>query len=152
MLVRFPFVFAYFLGLMLRGAEADEAYVRQIAITELLVSELFLSLPGACNGASMSKKPDVGIVADGFGVLIMLPDRLAGRITDKSVCSVTCKTGQDHSLAYVKLCHGQELDWSSSNFEGPLFANCWCTGDVIGLRGKGVPKSEPEVDRQFIHH
>lgn len=76
---------------------------------EFLVFALGSFVPTACDGVLMSKTTDMRIVADGSGVLVPVPDRLARWTYDLSIFSIVCETESHHVLAYVAFCLGQEI-------------------------------------------
>lgn len=87
-MVPFSSVFAYYSGVMLGGSDSDRANVWWVAITEFFVFALIPFIAGACYGVLMSRMADRRIVADGYGVLVPVPDSLAHWFDDLGSFSV----------------------------------------------------------------
>lgn len=86
----------------------------------------------------MSKTGDLGIFADGLGVLVSMADCLARWIYDLGFFTTICKTGFDPKLSFVAFCRGQEVDWTCIDLGDPYFLYDWRAGEVMGLAEKRV--------------
>lgn len=128
-----PSVSTYYSGLLLLGTKAEKADLWRITITELQVFVLIWFIAAAREGIFRLKKAGLGIVAEGLGLLIPMPDRLARYITDFGFFGIIYKMGFDPVLRYVAFCLGREVDLSCVDVKNLFFLCHWRTKEVLGL-------------------
>lgn len=92
------------------------------------------------------------IVADGLGMFIAMPDRLARWLDDLGSFSIDCQTNFDPVLAFVPFCRAQEVDGSCVDLEDLVFLHRRRTGEVIGFAGKRVHERQQEFDGRLLYH
>lgn len=137
---------------MLFGSEADKAYVFLIMITELLVFALVSFLAAARDSVFMSKAAESRVVADGPGVLVPIPDRLAHHINDLRSFPIVCKMWHGTARSYVALYLVQEVALSCVDLQELFFLHCGRTGEVIALADNCVHKHERETDGRLVYN
>lgn len=95
LLVPSPFVFVYFVycsNLALHSSEADKVHMWWITITKCFVFVAVSFVAAVRSGVAMSKNTDLRIVVNGLGLLVPIPDRLAGSIYDFGFFVIISKT------------------------------------------------------------
>lgn len=88
----------------------------------------------------MLKTADLCIVAEGWGGLVPMPNRLARWITDLGFFPFIHKTGLDQVMAYAVFCRWQEVDWTRVDLAEPIFP-------VWMVKGRG-PRPETKVRKR----
>lgn len=147
-----PPVFVYYSCLMLCWFEDDKAHIWRISIMEFLVFALVSFVTAASDCFFMSKTAYLHIVADGLVMLVQMSDGLAHYTDDLDFFPIVCKTFFDLVMAYVALCSGKGVYWSSVDLGNPFFLYRRRSGEVMGLTDKRVHERRREADSRLIYH
>lgn len=79
----------------------------------------------------MWKTAGLQIVAECSGVLVPMPKCLVCGTTDLGFFAIVIKTRFDLLLAYLVLCHGQEVDCSCTDLDDPFPIYSWHTARLL---------------------
>lgn len=112
----------------------------------------FKSLPPLANGIFITKTANLRIFDDVLGVLVQMPDCLAGWIDVMGFSPIICKCGFDPVLGDVASGRRRKVNWSCIDLKHPYFLNRWRIGKVISSTDKCVHERKQEVHGRFFYH